>query len=156
VNLYQKINLLIYRVAELSDNGLAGVIIDRFGKDVMIVPADEEHFEVNVRVAVSRQFLGWVIALGEGVRITEPDAGWWLTFGLSSWFAAHSVPCSQEAYDIRGLGKNTTSIIAGYYQAEGNYDMQQLTKTKKPKQKRRKTQNKSAEKRKIKVPKNTK
>jgi hypothetical protein len=39
VNLYQKINLLIYRVAELSDNGLAGVIIDRFGKDVMIVPA---------------------------------------------------------------------------------------------------------------------
>ena len=25
-------------------NRLAGVIIDRFGKDVMMIPADEEHF----------------------------------------------------------------------------------------------------------------
>jgi predicted DNA-binding transcriptional regulator YafY len=57
----------------LCDNSLAGVIIDRFGKDVRIVPVDEAQFEVNVRVAVSRQFFGWVIALGEGVRITEPE-----------------------------------------------------------------------------------
>jgi predicted DNA-binding transcriptional regulator YafY len=58
----------------LCDNNLAGVIIDRFGKDVMIVPVDEGHFEVNVRVAVSRQFFGWVIALGKGIRIMEPDS----------------------------------------------------------------------------------
>jgi predicted DNA-binding transcriptional regulator YafY len=58
----------------VCDNSLAGVIIDRFGKEVMIFPVDEEHFEVNVRIAVSRQFLGWVIALGEGIRITEPES----------------------------------------------------------------------------------
>jgi predicted DNA-binding transcriptional regulator YafY len=39
----------------------------------MMVPVDDEHFEVNVKVAVSRQFFGWVIALGEGVKITEPE-----------------------------------------------------------------------------------
>ena len=45
-------------------NKLAGVIIDRFGKDVMMIPADEEHINVNVDVRVSRQFLGGVFSLG--------------------------------------------------------------------------------------------
>lgn len=54
-------------------NNLAGVIIDRFGKDVMMIPEDEDHFTVNVDVHVSKQFLGWIISLGEGVRIVGPD-----------------------------------------------------------------------------------
>ena len=57
----------------LVDNTLAGVIIDRFGKDVIFVPVDEKHFTVNVDVHVSRQFLGWIISLGEGVKILSPD-----------------------------------------------------------------------------------
>lgn len=55
-------------------NELAGVIIDRFGKDVAIVKMDDKHFMVNVKVAVSRQFIAWVIALGEGVRIVGPES----------------------------------------------------------------------------------
>lgn len=55
------------------DNQLAGVMIDRFGKGVMIVKKDEEHFTVNVKVAVSRQFLAWVISLGEGVKVAGPE-----------------------------------------------------------------------------------
>lgn len=55
-------------------NGLAGVIIDRFGKDVMMIPVDEDHFNVSVDVHVSRQFLGWVFSLGESVRILGPEA----------------------------------------------------------------------------------
>ena len=54
-------------------NDLAGVIIDRFGKEVMMIPEDENHFTVNVDVHVSRQFLGWIFSLGEGVRIIGPD-----------------------------------------------------------------------------------
>lgn len=55
------------------DNRMVGVIIDRFGKDVMLIPADEDHFTVNVHVHVSRQFLGWVISLGEGVKVAGPE-----------------------------------------------------------------------------------
>lgn len=55
-------------------NPLAGVVIDRFGKDVLISKVDDEHFSVNVKVAVSRQFLAWVIALGEGVKIVGPES----------------------------------------------------------------------------------
>ena len=55
------------------DNSLAGVIIDRFGKDVMLIPADKEHFTVKVAVHVSNQFLGWIMSLGNGVKIIGPD-----------------------------------------------------------------------------------
>ena len=55
------------------DNSLAGVIIDRFGKDVMMIPVDEKHFTVNVDVHVSSQFFGWVFSLGEKVKILSPE-----------------------------------------------------------------------------------
>ena len=55
-------------------NDLAGVMIDRFGKDIPMIPIDSERFKAIVTVAVSRQFLGWLIALGDGIRITGPDA----------------------------------------------------------------------------------
>lgn len=57
----------------LVDNSLVGVIIDRFGKNVMLIPADENHFTVNVDVHVSSPFLGWIISLGEGMKIVGPD-----------------------------------------------------------------------------------
>lgn len=61
------------QVKLLVENSLSGVIIDRFGKDVIIIPADKEHFMVNVTVHISNQFLAWVISLGEGVKIISPD-----------------------------------------------------------------------------------
>ncbi|MBR1821038.1 MAG: WYL domain-containing protein [Clostridia bacterium] len=55
-----------------GENHLVGVVIDRFGKDIALVPIDEERFEAKVRVAVSPQFFGWVMGLGGGVRVTGP------------------------------------------------------------------------------------
>jgi hypothetical protein len=51
---------------------MANVIIDRFGKDVPILKADEEHFTVSVKVSVSPIFFGWVMAL-DGVKIISPE-----------------------------------------------------------------------------------
>lgn len=62
----QKVKLLV-------DNKLVGVIIDRFGKNVMLIPVDEEHFTVTVTVMVSSAFLGWVFSLGKDVQIVGPD-----------------------------------------------------------------------------------
>lgn len=62
----QKVKLLV-------DNSLAGVIIDRFGKEVMMIPADPKHFTVNVTVMVSSVFFGWVFSLGERVKILGPE-----------------------------------------------------------------------------------
>ena len=57
----------------LVHNSLAGVIIDRFGKDIMMIPKDTEYFTVNVEVHVSRQFLGWVFSLGKMAKIVGPE-----------------------------------------------------------------------------------
>ena len=61
------------KVKLLVDNSLAGVMIDRFGKDIIMVPGDGEHFTVNVTVHVSSQFLGWIFSLGEKVKILGPE-----------------------------------------------------------------------------------
>lgn len=54
-------------------NEYAGVIVDRFGKDVNLIRKDEEHFTVNVDVTISDHFFGWIFALGNGVKIVSPD-----------------------------------------------------------------------------------
>ena len=61
------------RVKLLVKNSFAGIIIDRFGKDVTMIPVDEENFSVNVEVQVSGQFFSWVFALGDGVKIMGPE-----------------------------------------------------------------------------------
>lgn len=62
------------RIKLLCENHMANVIIDRFGKDVTIIKVDDEHFTVGVEVAFSRQFIGWVFALGEAVKIVGPES----------------------------------------------------------------------------------
>lgn len=61
------------RVRIECDNSMAGVMIDRFGKDIPMIRIDDKRFAVNVEVTVSRQFLAWVIGLGENVKIVGPD-----------------------------------------------------------------------------------
>ncbi len=55
------------------ENSFAGVMIDRFGKDIFIRKTDENHFSFSVQVAISGQFLGWIMGLGDKVKITSPD-----------------------------------------------------------------------------------
>ena len=53
---------------------LAGVFIDRFGKNITIRPSKKTGWsETSVDVAVSDHFLGWVFALGSQVKIMGPD-----------------------------------------------------------------------------------
>ena len=55
------------------DNELAGVFIDRFGRDIMIHPSKQKGWsEINVDVTMSDQFLGWIFALGPKVKILSP------------------------------------------------------------------------------------
>ena len=53
--------------------GLAGVVIDRFGQDVMLVPDGEEHFTATVDVAASPPLWGWLFGLGDGVEVLSPQ-----------------------------------------------------------------------------------
>jgi predicted DNA-binding transcriptional regulator YafY len=52
---------------------LAGVIIDRFGREVMMIPDGEGYFTVQADVIVSPQFFGWVCSFGQKMLITAPE-----------------------------------------------------------------------------------
>ena len=56
------------------DNHLAGAIIDRFGKDVIMVADGESHFIVNVRVVLSPIFYGWLFQFGGLCEVLSPQS----------------------------------------------------------------------------------
>lgn len=63
----------ITKVKIAFENDMAGVFIDRFGRDISIYPAKKKGWsEISVDVALSDQFLGWIFALGTKVKITGP------------------------------------------------------------------------------------
>ena len=53
---------------------LVNVVMDRFGKDTMLIPDGEEHFNFTVSVAVSPMFLSWVIGFGSKAKILYPQS----------------------------------------------------------------------------------
>jgi len=61
-------------VTLLCHNSMVGVMLDRFGQSVPIVPVDDDHFYAKPLVAVSPQFFGWITGLGDQVKITGPDS----------------------------------------------------------------------------------
>ena len=60
------------KVSILSTNSSAGILFDRFGNDVICRTVDEGHVEIDVDVNVSDQFLGWILSLGNDIKITGP------------------------------------------------------------------------------------
>lgn len=60
-------------VTMVFQNRMVGVVMDRFGRDVLIMREDDRHFRITVPVAVSDQFFGWVFGLGKTVRIVGPE-----------------------------------------------------------------------------------
>ena len=53
---------------------LVNVVIDRFGRDILLIPDGEEHFVFTVNVAVSPMFLSWVIGFGSKAKILYPQS----------------------------------------------------------------------------------
>ena len=64
----------IEHVTMIFQNRMMGTVMDRFGRDVVVLKEDESHFRITVPVAVSQQFFGWVFSLGKTVRIVAPEA----------------------------------------------------------------------------------
>ena len=53
---------------------LVNVVIDRFGRDILLIPDGKDHFVFTVNVAVSPMFLSWVIGFGAKAKILHPQS----------------------------------------------------------------------------------
>ena len=61
------------RVKIAFEDEMVGIFIDRFGKDINVHPSKKKGWsEIDVEVAVSDIFLGWIFALGQNVQIVGP------------------------------------------------------------------------------------
>lgn len=60
------------KVKLLFDNSMLSVARDRFGYDISVTRVDDTHFSIEVLVAVSPQFYGWLFGLGDNVEIIKP------------------------------------------------------------------------------------
>jgi len=59
-------------VTMLCDESMAGVMIDRFGKEVSMRRMPEGKIQVRTEVVVSPPFYGWIAGLNGKVKITAP------------------------------------------------------------------------------------
>ena len=55
------------------ENHLVGAVLDRLGRDVLLIPDGEDHFTVRTQVIVSPQFFAWICGFGTAVKVIGPD-----------------------------------------------------------------------------------
>ena len=55
------------------ENSLINPVIDRFRKDITIIPDGDEHFTVRVKIKAESPFFGWLFQFGTKVQIVSPD-----------------------------------------------------------------------------------
>lgn len=56
------------------ENALAGVVVDRFGRDILLIPDGDEHFTLTAKVSLSPNFLGWLAGFGGRASIVFPQS----------------------------------------------------------------------------------
>lgn len=55
------------------ENSLVNAVVDRFGKEVSLIPDGSEHFTVRVRVKTEQPFFGWLFQFGTKAQIAAPQ-----------------------------------------------------------------------------------
>ncbi len=61
------------RVTLLCDNTMVGVVLDRFGQEISLIPNGDHAFITTVDAVVSPQFYGWLMGVGENITIQGPQ-----------------------------------------------------------------------------------
>ncbi|MGI5935342.1 MAG: helix-turn-helix transcriptional regulator [Oscillospiraceae bacterium] len=64
----------VVRARLAFDKSLVNVVLDHFGKDVLMFPSADGWFEISVNVSISPVFLAWMFQFGDCAEIKEPDS----------------------------------------------------------------------------------
>ena len=54
-------------------NDLIGVMIDHYGKQIEVIPCDDQHFSVQLKVQTSPTFYGWLFTFSDQIKILSPQ-----------------------------------------------------------------------------------
>ena len=61
------------KVTLLCANDVMKAVIDKFGSDITVKKADQDHFRTTVKVCLSSAFYGWVFQWEGRIRIDGPE-----------------------------------------------------------------------------------
>ena len=61
-----------YDVKMRFRNELTDAVIDQFGRNIMMMKTDSEHFTINAHVEVSPPFYAWIASFGRRAKIISP------------------------------------------------------------------------------------
>ena len=61
------------KVEMVFHNRMIDTVIDKFGKEVFLIPVDDEHFKVTTNISVSPQFYAWIFGLENYAKIVGPE-----------------------------------------------------------------------------------
>ena len=56
------------------ENDIVGAVLDRLGRDIMLIPDGPEHFTVRTDIVVSPQFFAWIFGFAGKAKILEPQS----------------------------------------------------------------------------------
>ncbi len=82
------------------DNQLVGAVLDRLGRDVMLIPDGDAHFLVSADVVVSPQFFAWILGFGPLAQIIGPER----VVRQMAGHLASVVPMYEHALQDHGCG----------------------------------------------------
>jgi predicted DNA-binding transcriptional regulator YafY len=64
----------IFTVELKCENSLMNAVIDNFGENVVVRPADCGHFIATVEVSANPPFYAWVFTFGGKIKILSPKS----------------------------------------------------------------------------------
>lgn len=53
-------------------NTLADSVMDEFGRDILMIPTDADHFTIEAQIQLSPPFYAWISTFGRGAKILGP------------------------------------------------------------------------------------
>ena len=61
------------RVKLRFENSLTGVVVDRFGRDILLIPDGPAHFTMTADISLSPNFIGWLVGFQGRATILFPQ-----------------------------------------------------------------------------------
>ena len=61
------------KVTLICDNEVINAVIDKFGKDVMIIKNDDSTFKAVINVKISPTFFAWIFTFSGKMKIISPQ-----------------------------------------------------------------------------------
>lgn len=74
VKVFRMFHGTAHKVKIRFTNNLVDQVVDEFGREIMMIPADADHFTIETPIELSPPFYAWIATFGHAAKIISPPA----------------------------------------------------------------------------------